>query len=306
MSDEKTAFEDMFPSAEVLAARLAEAYAERDALRAEVERLSSALAEQESRANKFHEQAEANALETTELRRAICEAMGYSTKVVYPSDAEIATRVQALHERCAHQDAAFIKGAPHDEADGCPTFYDGCNCTVETLVHNIRRAERAEEERDNERWLVMGMDYRNHRLLRAAQSLHRAWRRERNLVDRYQRDHDDWMWTTDKCDCAICDEVRDRKSLRSDARDGIVTRLRAFVRQLQADGLDIDDPTTAPVWTGKIHDADGRLLFDLATARACAPTPYSAICHPQTLPDCAGCPDDAVGEASGREPRGTP
>jgi hypothetical protein len=90
--------------------------AERDALRAEVERLSSALAEQESRANKFHEQAEANALETTELRRAICEAMGYSTKVVYPSDAEIATRVQALHERCAHQDAAFIKGAPHDEA----------------------------------------------------------------------------------------------------------------------------------------------------------------------------------------------
>ena len=43
-------------------------------------------------------------------------------------------------------DAAFLQGAPH-QGDGCPTEHDaGCNCTVETLVHNIRRAERAEAD----------------------------------------------------------------------------------------------------------------------------------------------------------------
>lgn len=34
---------------------------------------------------------------------------------------------------------------PHPNAEGCPTFYDGCNCTVENLVHNIQRAEAAEQ-----------------------------------------------------------------------------------------------------------------------------------------------------------------
>ena len=33
---------------------------------------------------------------------------------------------------------------PHDGPDRCPTYYDGCNCTVEALVHNIERAEKAE------------------------------------------------------------------------------------------------------------------------------------------------------------------
>jgi chromosome segregation ATPase len=253
--------------------------AERDALRAEVERLSSALAEQESRANKFHEQAEAHAAETTELRRAICEAMGYSTKVVYPSDSEIATRVLALHERCEHQDAAFIKGAPHDEADGCPTFYDGCNCTVETLVHNIDRAKRAEgavrqlraaceimikDQADifaawhaNVADLVSQRD----RLLRASQSNHRAWRREREEAARMRR------WAECSEDEVLKADVRVAHA-RGDLRDqrDALDRLRAFVSSLRSDGLDIDDPDTAPVWTGKIH-RDGRLVFDLATVR---------------------------------------
>jgi hypothetical protein len=41
---------------------------------------------------------------------------------------------------------------PHSDHDDCPTYYDGCNCTVETLIHNIERAERAEHaenQRDN-------------------------------------------------------------------------------------------------------------------------------------------------------------
>ena len=32
----------------------------------------------------------------------------------------------------------------HPGPDGCPTWYDGCNCNLETLTHNIRRAEVAE------------------------------------------------------------------------------------------------------------------------------------------------------------------
>ena len=33
---------------------------------------------------------------------------------------------------------------PHDGPEGCPTYHDGCNCTVEVLVHNIERAKKAE------------------------------------------------------------------------------------------------------------------------------------------------------------------
>ena len=33
---------------------------------------------------------------------------------------------------------------PHDGPERCPTYYDGCNCTVEVLVHNIERAKKAE------------------------------------------------------------------------------------------------------------------------------------------------------------------
>ncbi len=34
--------------------------------------------------------------------------------------------------------------ASHGDPEECPTYYDGCNCTVGALVHNIERAERAE------------------------------------------------------------------------------------------------------------------------------------------------------------------
>ena len=33
---------------------------------------------------------------------------------------------------------------PHDCPERCPTYYDGCDCTVEVLVHNIERAKKAE------------------------------------------------------------------------------------------------------------------------------------------------------------------
>lgn len=118
----------------------------------------------------------------------------------------------------------------------------------------------------------------------------------------------------------VDDAIEDAAEMRAENN-----RLRAFVAALRSDGLDIDDPDTAPHWTGKIHAPDGRLVFDLATVgepsgsalldklrevtaglHASTGIPYSALCHYQDRPHCAGCPDDATCEASGREPRGTP
>ena len=33
---------------------------------------------------------------------------------------------------------------PHNSPSECPTYYDGCNCSVDCLVFNIDRAEKAE------------------------------------------------------------------------------------------------------------------------------------------------------------------
>lgn len=55
------------------------------------------------------------------------------------------TQVESLKEERGLCDRAWIKGAPHD-VDDCPTFYDGCNCTIQTLDHNIKRAQIAEAE----------------------------------------------------------------------------------------------------------------------------------------------------------------
>lgn len=38
-----------------------------------------------------------------------------------------------------------VVGAPHEKPEDCPTYYDGCRCTVDTLAHNIQRAEAAEQ-----------------------------------------------------------------------------------------------------------------------------------------------------------------
>lgn len=39
---------------------------------------------------------------------------------------------------------AFIALDDHTESE-CPTYYDGCHCSVMVLRHNIERAERAEK-----------------------------------------------------------------------------------------------------------------------------------------------------------------
>lgn len=48
---------------------------------------------------------------------------------------------------------------PHGlDPTNCPTFYDCCHCTVETLVHNIERAEAAEAELAHLRALLARRD----------------------------------------------------------------------------------------------------------------------------------------------------
>ena len=72
---------------------------------------------------------------------------------------------------------------------------------------------------------------------------------------------------------AIAQRLAEREAIEAALKRAEAERdaLRAFVAALRDDGLDIDDPTTAPVWTGKIHDTDGRLVFDLATVETSPP-----------------------------------
>ena len=60
--------------------------------------------------------------------------------------AEAGDRLSELEAQLTQAQQGIGEGVarPHDTPEGCPTYYDGCNCTVEALVHNIERAEKAE------------------------------------------------------------------------------------------------------------------------------------------------------------------
>lgn len=77
--------------------------------------------------------------------------------------------------------------------------------------------------------------------------------------------------------------------------------LRVCERYLDECGplLASDDPESG------VHDVLAQIRAALEKDSEPAPTPRSALCHHQGRPHCAGCPDDATCEASGREPRGT-
>ena len=59
---------------------------------------------------------------------------------------EAGNRLSELEAQLAQAQQGVGEGItrPHDGPERCPTYYDGCNCTVEALVHNIERAERDE------------------------------------------------------------------------------------------------------------------------------------------------------------------
>ena len=60
--------------------------------------------------------------------------------------AEAGNRLSELEAQLTQAQHGIGEGItrPHDGPEGCPTYHDGCNCTVEALVHNIKRAKRAE------------------------------------------------------------------------------------------------------------------------------------------------------------------
>ena len=60
--------------------------------------------------------------------------------------AEAGNRLSELEAQLAQAQQGVGEGItrPHDGPERCPTYYDGCNCTVEVLAHNIERAKRAE------------------------------------------------------------------------------------------------------------------------------------------------------------------
>ena len=60
--------------------------------------------------------------------------------------AEAGNRLSELEAQLAQAQQGVGEGItrPHDGPERCPTYYDGCNCTVEVLVHNIERAQKAE------------------------------------------------------------------------------------------------------------------------------------------------------------------
>ena len=60
--------------------------------------------------------------------------------------ANLESRLSELEAQLAQAQQGIGEGItrPHDGPERCPTYYDGCNCTVEALAHNIDRAEKAE------------------------------------------------------------------------------------------------------------------------------------------------------------------
>jgi len=49
-------------------------------------------------------------------------------------------------ERLAKERFVYLPDTKNHGPENCPTFYDGCHCTVEVLDHNIDRAEMAEQK----------------------------------------------------------------------------------------------------------------------------------------------------------------
>ena len=66
-----------------------------------------------------------------------------STRDVLIVDPECIERLRTM---LAELRETTLDGLPHSEPGECPTWYDKCNCTVENLQHNIKRADEAEAE----------------------------------------------------------------------------------------------------------------------------------------------------------------
>jgi hypothetical protein len=81
--------------------------------------------------------------EIAKMGRAMHKDAALVAQVTKERDAFERAAVQLQDQ--LEQRLAPIVGGHTDPAD-CPTYYDGCNCSVETLIHNIERAAKAETQ----------------------------------------------------------------------------------------------------------------------------------------------------------------
>lgn len=58
--------------------------------------------------------------------------------------AELVAENARMKQRCEALDTAWTVGAPHADPGDCPTYYDGCHCTVENIAYALARAEEAD------------------------------------------------------------------------------------------------------------------------------------------------------------------
>jgi hypothetical protein len=109
----------------------------------------------------WHEEVVARSGALTEIAREVEKAMstirGASEPGARPYGYAFGRNVlERLRMIITHRDCAWEENErryladapgskpPHDDSSECPTYYDGCNCYVAVLDHNIRRAVEAE------------------------------------------------------------------------------------------------------------------------------------------------------------------
>ena len=95
--------------------------------------------------------------ELDEIREAVDLAAGGALRGDWPDTIRaLLAEVERLHGTALEPDGTHNQ--PGRSWDDCPTFYDGCHCTVENLIHNVKRAEKAEAEVERLREGLRGLE----------------------------------------------------------------------------------------------------------------------------------------------------
>ena len=61
---------------------------------------------------------------------------------------ELQSKIIELEDELEKAEMGLTEGTtrPHGNPTNCPTYYDGCHCSVQVLEFNIARAEKAENK----------------------------------------------------------------------------------------------------------------------------------------------------------------
>jgi hypothetical protein len=147
--------------------------------------------------------------------RAVIDVIGMTPET------ELATlRAEVERLRQEHEELGLGSG-PHNAPTDCPTFFDHCHCTVENLLFNIERAEKAEAEVERLRDLL-GQREREHnrsasesddRIFALEKQNERLREAGKRIVARFQQ-----LYHTEYVDAALCCAVEDMETAIAKAR----------------------------------------------------------------------------------------